>query len=325
MGAESKFISNKANVLSSVDFSKNIQIGTVVSVEDPESLGRIKVKIPGQSGMGGDDGLELKDIPWSYPMIPKFFTSTPKVGEGVFVLVFSQQKTHSDRLYFGPIISQLNNLNFESLSTSAVNSFTFATTTSNVDVNRIPELKGVFPNPNDISVQGRYNTDLIFKKDEILLRTGKFVTTTPSNQNPYNIKFNTETPGYIQIKNNIKLTQPSNANKNSGSVVNVVGSKINLLTHKDGSPRFNLANQDSQLSDEEILNILDNAHPLAFGDLQLEYLRLLKNAFLNHVHSSNGTSPTDLVVGAMTQDVANFKKNAENLENRMLSKNIRIN
>jgi hypothetical protein len=42
---------------------------------------------------------------------------------------------------------------------------------------------------------------------------------------------------------------------------NIVGSKINLITHKDGAPRFNVMNQDTQISDEEILNILENAQP----------------------------------------------------------------
>jgi hypothetical protein len=107
-----------------------------------------------------------------------------------------------------------------------------------------------------------------------------------------------------------------------------VGSKINLITHKDGTPRFNqngnLINQDTQISDEKILEILETAHPLPFGDLLVQYLILLKNAFLNHVHNYNGIPPTDLTVGT-TLPVKEFNSKAEDLENRMLSKNIRIN
>jgi len=326
MSADSNFNSNKPSVLSTVDFIKSIQIGIVVSIDDPESLGRIKVKIPGQAAKGGDDGVATNDIPWSYPMVPKFFSSTPIVGEGVFVLIYDKQKTHSDRLYFGPIISQLNNLEFDSVDLTGLNSFTFATNTPNVDFNRIPALKGVFPNATDIAVQGRYNTDLIFKKNEVLIRAGKFETSKPNDNNPFSFQFNAITQGYIQIKNDVAITKPQeDKTQERGTAINVVGNKINLLTHKDGSPRFNLTNQDNLISDEELLNILDTAHPLPFGDLLIEYLKLLKNAVINHVHSSNGTPATDLISGGATQDVLKFKSLAEDLENRMLSRNIRIN
>ena len=281
MSGQNKYISNQPNAIVQSDTMRVIQMGVVESVDDPNSMGRIKVRIPGPAQKGGDNGISTNDLAWAFPMIPKFFSVTPKVGEGVFVIIFDKQKTHSDRLYFGPIISTSDKLNLDPLETTALSPFTFAFLTPPVDVNRIPALKGVFPSGDDISIQGRYNTDLTFKKNEVVIRAGKFVESQP--------------------------------NKN------------NLLTHQDGSPRFNLTNQDDLLSNEEILNILDNAHQLAFGDIQLRYLVLLKKAFLNHVHNNNGMAPTDLVIGGVTQDVREFKKNAENLENRMLSNNIRIN
>jgi hypothetical protein len=321
MGAEQKYITNQPTVLSEVNKVKNVQIGTVESVDDPYVLGRIKVRIPGQPNVGGDAGSTTDELPWSYPMESKFFTSQPKVGEGVFVLTFSNQKAHSDRLYFGPIISQLDKLNFDSQTVTGLNSFTFGTTNPNISINRIPAIKGVFPKPDDISVQGRYNTDIILRKNEILIRAGKFVESKPNENNPYSFQFNDTTQGFIQIKNNVNLIREG---QDLGSVTNIVGSKINLITHKDGTPRFNVMNQESQISDEEILNILENAHPLPFGDLLVEYLRLLKNAFLNHVHRYNGTPPTDLTIG-VTLPVKEFNDKAEDLESRMLSKNIRIN
>jgi hypothetical protein len=51
--------------------------------------------------------------------------------------------------------------------------------------------------------------------------------------------------------------------------------KINL-THENGSPRFNLTNQDNLISDSELDKMLSEAHQLPFGDVLLEYLRLLK-------------------------------------------------
>jgi hypothetical protein len=323
MSAESKYELNIPNILTAADYEKNIQFGIVESNDDPQGMGRIKVRIPGPAQKGGDNDITTNDLAWSYPMLPKFFTSVPKVGEGVFVMILTKQKTHSDRLYFGPIISTQDKLNLDPITTTALSPFNFALLTPPPNVNRIPALKGVFPSNDDISIQGRYNTDLIFKKNEVVLRAGKFEQSTPNDNNPFPFQFNRTTQGYIQIRNDVQLNNTSS--DDVGTVTNIVANKINLITHKDGYPRFNVTNQDDLLGNDEILKILETAHPLAFGDILIQYLKLLKNAFLNHVHNNNGLQPTDLVIGGATQDVREFKKNAEDLENRMLSKNIRIN
>ena len=325
MSAENKFITNRPKILSTLETLKNVQIGVVMSVDDPQSLGRIKVSIPGPSDKGGDLGLSVDQLPWCYPMVPKFFSSTPKVGEGVFVFIISTQKTHSDRLYLGPIISQLDRLNNDQVNSTALSPFTFATMAPNVDVSRIPALNGVFPKTDDIAIQGRYNTDTIYRKNEILIRAGKFVESKPNENNPYPFEFNSTTQGYIQIRNDAPLAPKTDTKQELGTVTNIVANKINLLTHKDGYPRFNLTNQDNLIGDDELLKILETAHPLPFGDLLVQYLKLLKNAFINHVHNNNGRPPTDLVTDGNQQAVLEFKKSAEDLENRMLSKNIRIN
>ena len=323
--AENKYIRNEPTVLSTVDYMKNVQIGSVESIEDPQALGRIKVRINGPANRGGDNGTATNDLPWSFPMIPKFFSSTPKIGEAVFVMILSNTKTHSDRLYFGPIISSSDKLNFDNYSTTALNAFTFSYLQPPVDINRIPALKGIFPSNDDIAIQGRYNTDLTFKHNELVFRAGKFELSSPNENNPYSFQFNRTTQGYIQIRNDVPISKPYNGSQDKGSVANIVANKINLLTHKDGSPRFNLTNQDDLFSNDEILNAILTAHPLPFGDILVQYLILLKKAFLNHVHNNNGNPPTDLVIGGLTQDVREFKKQAENLENQMLSKNIHIN
>jgi hypothetical protein len=324
MSGENKFISNQPSVLSTVNSMRTIQIGVVAAIDDEDGLGRIKVRIPGPANKGGDDGIAIDALPWSYPMNPKYFTSTPRIGEGVFVMILSDQKTHSDRLYFGPIISQLSNLNNDPVSSTALAPFTFAVTNPKNSPSRISALNGVFPKIDDIAIQGRYNTDLLFRTNEILMRAGKFEDSPPNINNPYPFQFNTSTTGYFHVRNNVPLARPvENTPQPIGSVVNIVGNKVNILTHADGSPRYNLTNQEDQISNDEILNILDTAHQLPFGDILLEYLILLKNAFINHVH--NGNKPTDLTADGAKQYVAEFKKTAEDLENRMLSSNIRIN
>jgi len=103
-----------------------------------------------------------------------------------------------------------------------------------------------------------------------------------------------------------------------------VANKINLITH-GGSPSFNTTNQVDLISEEEMLRILLTAHQVPYGDVLLDYLKLLKNALLSHVHNGNGKTATDLIAGGEIQDVDEFKKNAARLEDTMLSKNVRIN
>lgn len=320
MPAENAFGSNLPSVLSSVTI-KTVQIGKVVSIDDNNALGRIKVRIPGPTSIGGDGDLPIEKIPWSYPMIPKFFGVTPKIDEAVFVIVFSQDKLHSDRLYFGPIISQYSNLEFDSINDRALTPFSFAQIPPKQNYEEINAINGVFPKKEDIAIQGRYNTDIILRRNEILIRAGKFVTSEPNQNNPYPFEFNSSSQGFIQIKNDIPLEEEKeNAVPIRGSVTNIMANKINLLGYANSSPRFNI-NQVDQLSDDEVLNILKNAHPLPFGDILIQYLRLFKTAFINHVHNNNGLKAT----GTGDKSVQNFVKDAEALENAMLSKNIRIN
>jgi hypothetical protein len=303
-----------------------INIGEVISVTDPNYLGRIKVRIKGPRNRGGDDGLTDAELPWAFPLIPKHLSSQPKVREAVFVLTFNKDKTHVDRLYLGPIISQPQQLDFDPLYVSAIRGFSFASEEPSVSVATIPQITGVFPNPDDVSIQGRYNTDITQKKNEIVIRAGKFNVTKPDTNNPYPFTFNAKTQGYIQIKNDAIIKPKSDTeDAEKGTVTNIVSSKINLITHKDGSPRFNVTNQDNLISDDELARILEEAHQMVFGDILLEYLKLLKDALLYHVHNGHGNMATDLTASGNKQAVADFKKKAEDLEKAMLSKNIRIN
>lgn len=311
------FLNGRKNLYDALHYQQNVQLGEVVSVDDPNYLGRIKVRIKGPYSKGGDDGIIDNDLPWCTPLIPKFVSTQPKVKEAVFVFVFSDEKMHVDRLYMGPLISQPQQLDFDPFYTSALRGFAFGSQTPNVSVSSIPQLKGVFPDPQDVSIQGRYNTDITQKRNEIVIRAGKFEAYTPDKVNPFNFAFNANTQGFIQIKNDVPIADKEAKSTSLGTVTNIMSNKINLLTHKGGSPRFNL-NQDNLISDEEMARILEEAHQLPFGDVLLEYLILMKNALFFHVHNGNGNPASGV-------SLVQFREKAEALEKAMLSKNIRIN
>ena len=310
----------------------NVRYGVVTSLEssagpiENKGLGRIKVRIKGSMTTGGDDSILDENLPWCFPLMPKHFSVQPKVGEVVLLFVFSKQQQHVDRLYIGPIISQLPKLNEDPFLYSALNGFSFGVESPLVNPAQIPDLNGVFANPEDVVVQGRYNTDIIQKKNEVLIRAGKFVPENPTSNNPYPFKFNSSSQAYIQLKNNIVTTPKTNQQpERRGSITNIVANKINLLTHADGSPRFDLTNPDNLISDEEMTRILTEAHQLPFGDVLLEYLKLMKDALFSHVHNGSGNPPTDLTISGNKQALAAFKSKADSLEKAMLSRNVRIN
>jgi hypothetical protein len=308
---------------------KNIEIGWVASVNDPNSIGRIKVRIKGSSSQGGDDSIsDDNDLPWSFPMLPKFFSVTPKVGEAVYVFVFGKDKEHTDRLYFGPIISQPQNFLLDKFPNSLAG-FEFGLNKPDISYQQLKDVVGVFPDKEDVSIQGRYNTDITQKPNEIILRAGKFIE-IPKTENNIGFKFNNKNQAYIQIKNNVNLTTKSvtDNNNNSNNITSIVSDKINFLTH-NGLNNYELNNPDGLLTDVELSKIIGTteeggAQRMVYGDLLLEYLILLREAFSSHVHNNQGTSsPTDNTL--IGNSVDTFNKKAVELEKRLLSKNIRIN
>lgn len=325
-GNNSKYLGRKSDYQTNHNTLNLVQLGEVISIDDPNYLGRIKVRIKGPTNRGGDDGVSDENLPWCFPLLPKLVLTQPKVKEAVYVFIFNMNKEHADRMYIGPIISQPQQLNFDPYYFSALRGFSFGSTQPNVSVETIPDIKGVFPNPEDVSIQGRFNTDITQKPNEIVLRAGKFEASTPSANNPFNFKFNKNTQGYFQIKNDVVLKKATSTEKQeNGSVINMVANKINLLSYKDSNPRFDLTNQENLISDEVLEKILTEAHQVPFGDILLQYLILLKEALIYHVHNGSGNPPTDLTTSGNKQAVAAFKAKADELEKAMLSKNVRIN
>lgn len=302
-GSKSIFNGDSDNNLLNTNFFK----GIVIYNSDPNDAGRIKVRIKGV-----DDSILDGDLPFCFPMLQKFFHVTPKVGEVVFILIPSTKNPFSDRVFFGPIISQPQMLSKDSFIDGATSMLNSGFIKEKASPSSVPENKGVSPNKEDVAILGRDNSDLIFKPNEVIIRAGKFELNTVKGEIP---KFNKLNPSYIQVKHNLNL----NNETNKKGVINIVSDKINLITHKDGSPRFILNNQDSMISKEELNKIINEAHPLVFGDTLVKYLKLLRDAFLNHVHAYNGLKPEDLSGTNDIEECLKFDFDS------MLSKNIRIN
>lgn len=332
---------NKFAVLSNNIYKKNnvkiAEIAIVKSIKDEDGFGRIEVDLPATPSVGGtgvkvDEKGERK-YTTAFPLLPKHLSVIPKVDEAVIVFRFDGLMTQ-DLFYIGPIISTLDNLKMDEGLSSARRGFSYGignikppVTSVKTNNNVIEALKGVFADPEDVTIQGRFNTDIIQKENQVLIRAGKFVSSKiGENNNPYDFKFNKSSQGFIQIKNNVKLSKDDKVNT-LGTITNIVSNKINLLTY-GGSPNITI-NQDDLLSTEQLNNLMGNgddknleAHPLPFGDVIIEIIDLLKDGIKNHIHRSHGHKASDLN-GSNIMETLEAKINEA--KNRMLSKNIRIN
>tara|TARA_R110000851_G_scaffold848_3_gene2874 strand:- start:3362 stop:4303 length:942 start_codon:yes stop_codon:yes gene_type:complete len=286
--------------------------GKVTSNIDELGANRIKVRI-----IGVDDALSGSQLGFAFPMLQKFIHIVPKVGETVLVFIPDVKNPFIDRLYLGPIISQPQNLYQENDLFSARSALSSGIKEAKPSPNTIPENKGVYPQLDTIAIQGRNNSDILLKEKELVFRAGQFDSKVVRGEIP---KFNKVNPSYIQIKHDVTLREETeNKESKLGGVINVVSNKINLLTHENGSPRFKLNDQDTMITDLEMQKIINNAHPLVFGDNLIKFLKVFIDAFINHVHAYPGLKPQDTSGSKDIDSLLEYDLDS------MLSKNIKIN
>jgi hypothetical protein len=277
--------------------------GEVVSVTDPYDANRIKARIKGI-----DDKKSDEELPFAFPMMQRFLHIVPKVGETVIIFVPNKNNIEVDRMYIGPIISQPQFLEKDKHLFTSKSLLDSGYKNPIQSHKKNPKTAGVFPEKEHIALQGRLNTDILFKENEICIRVGKYI----ENSNKQ-FEFNKKTQGYINIKHDYEIDENT-----KGSVTNIVSNKINLLTY-DGHDKKELADNKEQIKKEVLDEILEKAQPLVFGYELLEYLKLMKDAFINHLHRYPGLPPEDPSGTEYIDKFVNFDLN------KLISKNIRIN
>ena len=194
---------------------------TCIDNADPLRLGRIRGVSPFGEGVGASknndptisdgklDSLGNPVVPWSSDdpylynsLLPYQLNIVPMIGELVNVFSQSSPQNTANKVYIGPIISHPSKVQMDKWTNALLmtgagkynvkgNPYLKGSTTSDVPLE--PEIKkrGVFANPEDIAIVGRYNTDIILGMREnsmpngdntapeswypqILIRSGKF-------------------------------------------------------------------------------------------------------------------------------------------------------
>lgn len=280
-----------------------IRMAKVISVDDDTDGDRIKVLlIPEDAGKSKDE------LDYVFPLLPKMFHIKPKVGESVYVLTAFANDGKSQRFYLGPIITQPNHTNFEphEFQSTTLNRGSAIKPDEAPSTN--PNTRGAFPKEHDISIEGRKNSDIQITDDDVRLRAGVKLCDEADTRN---VVFNTKNPAYIKVNYNNERQEVSSS-KPYNSTVTVVGDKINLLGNNNN---FNLTDPDKLVTDSEMQKIIEKAHQLPYGDVLVEFLSLLRKAFLTHTHAFATYTPVP------TTDIENVA--TYNL-NKMLTDNVRI-
>lgn len=260
-----------------------IRFGRVTNIDDPHGGDRIQVRTT------FDNPLEKnKDLPYYIPLLPKMLHIKPKVGELVLVISMAAGDFNNFNYYIGPLISQEDKLFYED-SNAAIR----LTETGYIGWGPNPHLKkGVkptlYPAPDDIAIEGRKDTGIQLKNEEVRIKAGVKVVNSLGRE-PKN---NTETPAFISLK-----YYPENNYETDGfkSTATIVADKINLIgTHTTDpatkeipvteSKDTNAKDKDNLISDSAMKELLNKAHQIPYGDKLIEFLDILRTAFAKHVH-----------------------------------------
>ena len=292
-----------------IDFSRDhiFYYGKVTSVEDSAMAGRIKVRIvPADKDYEHDS-----DLPWCYPLIPKFFNVVPKVGEAVRVLMYTTNKNKTDinRGYIGPVIGQPQDLNKDTKLNSLIvgSDIGYGLPMKAPDV--IDSAKGIYPQVQDVAIQGRDNSDVILNSREVNLRAGKFISGNP-------LVLNVGQQPRIQLK----------SVDNDTSSATIIATKIHLISY-EGSPGVSFDNLDYNglnigieggTPNTRLQSFLDKrTEPIIYGNRLVNFLTLIKDYITNHEHKDGEGKPIS--------GTGSLKKiQSYNLE-KLKSQNIRIN
>jgi len=323
-----------------------VYIGEVVDINDPEGGNRIKVRLLPEDLIKSDVAID-----YAYPLLPKVFHVTPKVGEAVLVVCAIDGNKSSQRYYIGPIISQPQNMYYDDYQFGATNLLDGHVGTPKRCVEQSENAVGALAAPDEIAVYGRQNSDIILSNNDIRIRCGARLL-NKNNHTSNNIEFNKKNPGFIKLKyHESPLTnelQPQA--KQSYTTATVVADEINLISNKSNNPMLSdgeLYNKIEQIDDKSMQKIINQAHALPYGDILVDFLMGFLQMFKAHTHTYPGAVPTeddysrsfDMQFGrgsrkAEANDMLDTGRNVKiemvnstfrGLYDKLLSKNIRIN
>tara|TARA_R110000787_G_scaffold5127_2_gene18966 strand:+ start:9793 stop:11532 length:1740 start_codon:yes stop_codon:yes gene_type:complete len=246
-----------------------INFGVCVDNDDPLRAGRIRA-VKDQNPQVSDPVKAVekwdKDNPnkaWSKsdeyliaPFLPIHLNLIPKKLEGIKIMYYDLENESHNKEYIGPMISQPNLLFLDGYESGRFHTTLGARQDPRTTVTSNADSRGVYPNPNDIAIQGRKNTDIIlgtsenlpkdkksnltramnvgvepipYDNPQILIRAGKFKPV--GEDNPGEQPLINKKMSFIQI--NTFPNSLSIEDKNKGKSITVDDDKINVIVEYD--------------------------------------------------------------------------------------------
>jgi len=245
---------------------RTIFYGKVVSIDDDTDGMRIKVFISDLDNHTNENN--VNNLPWCYPLLPKFFHVYPSVGEMVRIFIEDMSFNQKGRFWLGSIISQPQKIGFDSIATALSNIDKKPGLPPEKAPSTYPDADGIYPTKTDVAIVGRVNTDVILRINEVHIRAGKH-----ENGNP--LKLNTKNPAEISM-----VFEPkSEIEDDYYSNTIITSDKIAIISHS-GNPQFKAA----KLKSEDRTRIFNEGHPIVRGDVLVEALEVFRQALINHIH-----------------------------------------
>jgi hypothetical protein len=296
-------------------YNRVIHYGRVFEVSDDNNM-KLKVFI---RGIDKPD-VESKDLPWSEPFLPRMFNVVPQVGETVKIILMDTNNPYIEREWVGPIISQPEKIKKDPYFFTALAGKAGGLLKLGRSIKTIPEAQGIYPNPDDVSLLGRDNSDIQLKEREVLIRAGQHLIDNP-------LKLNEKNPAYI----NMRMLKPSDFNKKTNN--NPIEKELNLSEDRTDtvimSNKIFLIGRDSNskvikpiLTKEDHLKLEENLHPMVYGDVLYDFMVILRQWIKSHIHSGGGVAATPPDPSGATVKLEQWF--LKNLDDKLLSRNVYV-
>jgi hypothetical protein len=166
--------------------------GKVISNDDPRKLGRLRIEIEGmvESAINAAKPeyreWDVDDPKLFLPLLPYTINPIPLKDEYVNVIYYDKNYKFKNQFYISNVLTDVRNIkkeNYQNAKSLLAQGTQFSL--PNIVV-YTGSSAGIFPDPGDNSLLGRGNSDVIVKKNEVLLRSGKYngeldTTLTPTS------------------------------------------------------------------------------------------------------------------------------------------------
>lgn len=276
-----------------------VRYGYVVNDNDTSGAGRLGIRLQPEDNSKKNGEIEVT----AFPLLPKMFYVKPKLGEGVFVFLATNNDGESQRYYIGPVISQQHRMYYEPYFMGGDSYQKGSPKEFDPNPFRDENAYGAYQETSDVAILGRKNCDILIKDDDIRIRAGAKVV---NDESKYKVGFNRTNPAFIKLKYHENALDGDNK-----STVSLVGDKILLLSNKSGQVGTNggSINKEDQtnnsgvaddlITDNQINNILQEAYRLPYGEILVDVLRKMIMVFNAHTHDYVSLPPNALFVEEM--------------------------